>query len=224
MYVSLSFPGADVFWVDKTVSSSCGVKGVSVSACSLFAGYIECSLSGCCFSRADLTYSGKVWWSALMAKWCAILLVPSLGLITLRWEYLPRNVFISRQICAEPMSPSCLHQLSNWSCLIVWSHRLFSRWTALSSALFWDVGWALKTVVSLLTSLVHLLASGVKKDRGRLGRFLKDYGGGFVAASLISTVNLWRRSSRDILLSALPAYNSCSLSANVLTGSSSKKV
>ena len=47
-----------------------------------------------------------------------------------------------------------------------------------------------KLFVSLVTSLVHLLASGVKKDRGRLGRFLKDYGGGFVAASLISTVNL----------------------------------
>ena len=46
-------------YIDKTVSSSCGVKGVSV--CSLFAGYIDCSLSGCCFFRADLTSSSKVW-------------------------------------------------------------------------------------------------------------------------------------------------------------------
>ena len=37
MYVSLSSPGAEFFVVDKTVSSSSGVKGVSVSACSLFA-------------------------------------------------------------------------------------------------------------------------------------------------------------------------------------------
>ena len=119
MYVSLSSPGAEFFGVDRTVSSSCGVKGVSVSACSLFARYIECSLSGCCFSRADLTSSGKVWWSALVAKWCANLFASSLGLITFGWEDLPRIFLISRQICAEPMSPSCLHQLSNWSSLIV---------------------------------------------------------------------------------------------------------
>ena len=30
MYVSLSSPGVELFGVDKTVSSSCGVKGVSV--------------------------------------------------------------------------------------------------------------------------------------------------------------------------------------------------
>ena len=67
-----------------------GVKGVSVSACSLFARYIECSLSGGCFSRADLTSSGKIWWSALVAKWCAILFASSLGSITLDWEDLNR--------------------------------------------------------------------------------------------------------------------------------------
>ena len=60
MYVSLSSPGAEFFGVDRTVSSSCGVKGVSVSACSLFARCIECSLSGCCFSRVDLTSSGQL--------------------------------------------------------------------------------------------------------------------------------------------------------------------
>ena len=32
----------EFFGVDKTVSSSCGVKGVSVTACSHFARYIEC--------------------------------------------------------------------------------------------------------------------------------------------------------------------------------------
>ena len=51
--------------------------------CSLFARYIECSLSGCCFPRADLTSSDKVWWSAnLFASF--------LGLITLGWEDLSR--------------------------------------------------------------------------------------------------------------------------------------
>ena len=60
MYVSLSSPGTEFFGVDKTVSSSGGVKGVSLSTCSIFARYIECCLSGCCFSRADLTSWGKV--------------------------------------------------------------------------------------------------------------------------------------------------------------------
>jgi hypothetical protein len=85
MYVSLYSPGSEFFRVDTIVSSLCGVKGLSVSSCSLFARYIECSLSGCCFSRADLTSTGKVWWSTLVAKWCAILLASSLGSITFKY-------------------------------------------------------------------------------------------------------------------------------------------
>ena len=79
MYVSLSSPGAEFVRVDTIVSSSCGVQ------CSF-----ECSLSGCCFTRADLTSTGKVWWSALVAKWCAILFASSLGSFALGWEDLPR--------------------------------------------------------------------------------------------------------------------------------------
>jgi len=112
------------------------------------------------------------------------------------------------------MSPSCLHQLSNWSSLIVWSGRLVSRWADLSSALFWYVGWALNVFVSLLTSLVYLLASGVKKEWGRLGRFWRTMGMAAVATSLISSVNLWSRYSRDRLLSVSSADNSCNLYTN----------
>jgi len=56
MYVSLSSPGAEFFRVDTIVSSSCGVKGRSVSACSIFVRYIECSLSGCCFSSGEVVW------------------------------------------------------------------------------------------------------------------------------------------------------------------------
>ena len=48
------------FGVDDTVSSSCGVKRVSLSAWSRFAKFISWSLSGCCFCRADLTSSGEM--------------------------------------------------------------------------------------------------------------------------------------------------------------------
>ena len=60
----------------------------------------------------------------------------------------------------------------------------------------------------------HLLDSGVKKERGRLGRFWRTMGMAAVAASFISSVNLRSRSSRDRLLSLSSADNSCSLSAN----------
>ena len=63
-----------------------------VSPRSLFVRYIDYSLSGCCFSRVDLTCSDKVWWSVLVAKWCVIFFAFSLGLITLSWEDLPRNL------------------------------------------------------------------------------------------------------------------------------------
>jgi len=71
MYISLSSPGAEIFGVDKTVSSS------SVSACSLFARYIECSLSGCCFSRADLTSLGLLSWSGVFEPHVVVLALRS---------------------------------------------------------------------------------------------------------------------------------------------------
>ena len=37
----------------QCVSNACSVKGVPVSPCSHFVRYIDCSLSGCCFSRVD---------------------------------------------------------------------------------------------------------------------------------------------------------------------------
>ena len=81
------------------------VRVVSVSVCSFIARYFDCSLSDSFFSfssRADLTSSGKIWWSDLVAKWCAILLVSSLGLITLVWEDLLRIYLILRQIWGPP--------------------------------------------------------------------------------------------------------------------------